>query len=108
MLLGFAAPIPSLLSLLTAACGPLHLAVNTRDRTFTHKNCAMPGTPKKRSPRGIHSRRRPCCIHIKALLEAKKDCPLLSQYQLARLISESNIRLPSQFLGLIYTIKLSL
>ena len=43
-LLGFATPLPPLLSLLTAACGSLHLAVNTRDRTFTCKNCAMPGT----------------------------------------------------------------
>ena len=43
-LLGFATPLPPLLSLLTAACGSLHLAVTTRDGTFTRKNCAMPGT----------------------------------------------------------------
>ena len=34
-LLGFATPLPPLLSLLTAACGSLHLAVNTRGGTFT-------------------------------------------------------------------------
>ena len=43
-LLGFATPLPPLLSLLAAACGSLHLAVNTRGGTFTRKNCAMPGT----------------------------------------------------------------
>ena len=32
-LLGFATPLPPLLSLLTAACGSLHLAVTTRDGT---------------------------------------------------------------------------
>ena len=46
-LLGFATPLPPLLSLLTAACGSLHLAVITRGGTFTRKNCAMPGTVKK-------------------------------------------------------------
>ena len=45
-LVGFATPLPPLLPLLAAACGSLHLAVNTRDRTFTCKNCAMPGTRK--------------------------------------------------------------
>ena len=45
-LLGFATPLPPLLSLLAAACGSLHLAVTTRGGTFTHKNCAMPGTLK--------------------------------------------------------------
>ena len=49
-LLGFATPLPPLLSLLTAACGSLHLAVTTRGRTFTCKNCAMPGTPHKTKP----------------------------------------------------------
>ena len=44
-LAGFATPLPPLLSLLAAACGSLHLAVITRGRTFTCKNCAMPGTP---------------------------------------------------------------
>ena len=44
-LLGFATPLPPLLSLLTAACGSLHLAVTTRGGTFIRKNCAMPGTP---------------------------------------------------------------
>ena len=48
-LLDFATPLPPLLSLLAAACGSLHLAVNTRDGTFTRKNCAMPGTLKKRN-----------------------------------------------------------
>ncbi len=43
-LLGFATPLPSLLSLLTAACGSLRLAVTTRGGTFTRENCAMPGT----------------------------------------------------------------
>ena len=46
-LLDFATPLPPLLSLLAAACGSLHLAVNTRDGTFTRKNCAMPGTLSK-------------------------------------------------------------
>jgi hypothetical protein len=49
-LLGFATPLPPLLPLLVAACGSLHLAVNTRGGTFTRKNCAMPGTRKKRRP----------------------------------------------------------
>ena len=44
-LAGFATPLPPPLSLLTPACGSLHLAVNTRGGTFTRKNCAMPGTP---------------------------------------------------------------
>ena len=48
-LAGFATPLPPLLSLLTAACGSLHLAVNTRDRTFTCENFAMSGTQKKGS-----------------------------------------------------------
>ena len=47
-LLGFATPLPPLLSLLTAACGSLHLAVNTRGGTSTRKNCVMPGTQKSR------------------------------------------------------------
>ena len=34
-LLGFATPLPPLLPLPAAACGLLHLAVNTRDGTFT-------------------------------------------------------------------------
>ena len=34
-LLGFATPLPPLLPLLVAACGSLHLAVNTRGGTFT-------------------------------------------------------------------------
>ena len=50
-LLGFATPLPPLLSLLTAACGSLHLAVTTRGGTFTRKNCAMPGTHPKGQPR---------------------------------------------------------
>ncbi len=40
-------PLPPLLPLLTAACGSLHLAVNTCGGTSTRKNCAMPGTLKK-------------------------------------------------------------
>jgi hypothetical protein len=36
--------------LLAAACGSLHLAVNTRGGTFTRKNCAMPGTLRKVLP----------------------------------------------------------
>ena len=47
-LLGFATPLPPLPSLLTAACGSLHLAVTTRGGTFTRKNCAMPGTLLKK------------------------------------------------------------
>ena len=47
-LAGFATPLPPLLTLLSAACGSLHLAVNTRGGTFTRKNCAMPGTHKNR------------------------------------------------------------
>ncbi len=43
-LLGFATPLPPRLPLLVVACGSLHLAVNTRGKTFTCKNCAMPGT----------------------------------------------------------------
>ena len=43
-LLGFATPLPPLLPLLVAACGSLHLAVNTRGGTFTRENRAMPGT----------------------------------------------------------------
>ncbi len=46
-LVGFATPLPPLLSLLTAACGSLRLAVTTRGGTFTCKNCAMPGTLTK-------------------------------------------------------------
>ena len=46
-LAGFATPLPPLLPLLAAACGSLHLVVNTRDGTFTRKNCAMPGTLSK-------------------------------------------------------------
>ena len=34
-LLGFATPLPPLLPLPAAACGLLHLAVNTHDGTFT-------------------------------------------------------------------------
>jgi hypothetical protein len=45
--LGFATPLPPLLSLLTAACGSLHLAVNTRGGTLTRKICAMPDTHDK-------------------------------------------------------------
>ncbi len=48
--LGFATPLPPLLPLLVAACGSLHLAVNTRDGTFTRKNRAMPGTHEKAAP----------------------------------------------------------
>ncbi|MCU6756616.1 hypothetical protein, partial [Brotomerdimonas butyrica] len=33
--------------LLSSACGSLHLAVNTRDGTFTRKTYAMPGTLAK-------------------------------------------------------------
>ena len=47
-LLGFTTPLPPLLSLLTAACGSLHLAVNTRGGTSTRKSCAMPGTLKEK------------------------------------------------------------
>ena len=47
-LAGFATPLPPLLPLLAAACGSLHLAVNTRGRTFTRKNRAMPGTQMKK------------------------------------------------------------
>ena len=54
-LLGFATPLPSLLSLLTAACGSLRLAVTPRGGTFTRENCAMPGT----QTRGIAFRRCP-------------------------------------------------
>lgn len=43
----FATPLPPLLTLLSAACGSLHLAVTTRDRTFTCKICVMPDTPQK-------------------------------------------------------------
>ena len=46
-LVGFATPLPPPLSLPITACGSLHLAVATRDGTFTRKNRAMPGTPKK-------------------------------------------------------------
>ncbi|MBR3739361.1 MAG: hypothetical protein IKN04_02755, partial [Clostridia bacterium] len=46
-LAGFATPLPPLLPLPAAACGSLHLAVNTRGRTFTRKNRAMPGTQSK-------------------------------------------------------------
>ena len=46
-LFGFATPLPPPTPLLASACGSLHLAVNTRGRTFTCKNCAMPGTLKK-------------------------------------------------------------
>ncbi len=48
-LLGFATPLPPPLTLLSAACGSLHLAVTTRGGTFTRKNCAMPGTLNKKS-----------------------------------------------------------
>ena len=53
-LLGFATPLPPLLTSLAAACGSLHLAVITRGGTFTRKNRAMPGTPKegRGRPRG--------------------------------------------------------
>ena len=43
----FATPLPPLLTLLSAACGSLHLAVTTRDRTFTCKICVMPDTQQK-------------------------------------------------------------
>lgn len=43
----FATPLPPLLTLLSAACGSLHLAVTTRDRTFTCKICVMPDTQPK-------------------------------------------------------------
>ena len=46
-LAGFATPLPPPLTLPSTACGSLHLAVNTRGRTFTCKNCAMPGTQRK-------------------------------------------------------------
>ena len=46
-LFGFATPLLPLLPLLVAACGSLHLAVNTRGGTCTCKNRAMPGTQKK-------------------------------------------------------------
>ena len=56
-LLGFATPFPPLLPLLAAACGSLHLVVNTRGGTFTRKNCAMPGTLKN-----ADSALRPVCL----------------------------------------------
>ena len=62
-LLGFATPLPPLLSLLTAACGSLHLAVNTRGGTSTRKNCAMPGTPENapgQHPAGSRRVNRTC------------------------------------------------
>ena len=46
-LLVFATPLPPLLPLLVAACGSLHLAVNTRGGTCTRKNRVMPGTRNK-------------------------------------------------------------
>ena len=50
-LLGFATPLPPPPPLLASACGSLHLAVNTRGGTFTRKNRAVPGTPKKKQTR---------------------------------------------------------
>ena len=44
----FATPLPPSIPLLIPTCGSLHLAVNTRDGTFTRKTCAMPGTQKSR------------------------------------------------------------
>ncbi|HJA65059.1 MAG TPA: hypothetical protein H9955_01980, partial [Candidatus Mediterraneibacter cottocaccae] len=43
----FATPLPPPMPLLTPACGSLHLAVNTRDWTFTSKISAMLGTQVK-------------------------------------------------------------
>ena len=40
----FATPLPSSIPLLALTCGSLHLAVNTRDWTFTSKISAMLGT----------------------------------------------------------------
>ena len=45
----FATPLPSPMPLLASACGSLHLAVNTRDWTFTSKISAMLGTHQKKT-----------------------------------------------------------
>ena len=54
-LVGFATPLPPPSPLLMPACGSLHLAVNTCGRTFTRKNCAVPGTPDKEKCGTIYS-----------------------------------------------------
>ena len=43
----FATPLTPPLALLLTACGSLHLAVTTRDWTFTSKKCVIPDTPNK-------------------------------------------------------------
>ena len=43
----FATPFPPLFPLLQTACGSLHLAVTTRDRTFTCEISVMPDTHKE-------------------------------------------------------------
>ena len=60
-LFGFATPLLPLLPLLVAACGSLHLAVNTRGGTCTRKNRAMPGTPTRETYTGIPLVR---CMHV--------------------------------------------
>ena len=59
-LLGFATPLPPLLTSLAAACGSLHLAVITRGGTFTRKNRAMPGTPCKNPAASLTPPGLPC------------------------------------------------